>query len=108
MTTGFKRNADAAFGDALSPEERWGDHRLHVLARRRRRASLRELVRAKHLDEAIDLTKGAAGFEAPRSLIPDRRPDHRAGREFHPPVVSSRCRPCTTPRTSRSCCAGTT
>ena len=56
-----------SFGDALR-RAALGAHRLHLLARRRRRArTTRRCSCAKHVDETIDLAKGAALFDRRRA-----------------------------------------
>jgi mono/diheme cytochrome c family protein len=89
MTTGLNGTPMPAFGDALKPEDRWaitdymyslgGDDEPHYA----------NLITAKHVDDPIDLTKGAAAFEkAPAARIPIVGQIMEPGREFHPPVVS--------------------
>jgi len=89
MTTGLNGTPMPAFGDALKPEERWAitDYMYSLGGDDDPRYA--NLVTAKHVDDPIDLAKGAAAFEkAPVARVPLVGQIMEPGREFHPPVVS--------------------
>ena len=66
-----------------------GDHGLHRLAVGDERARLHQLVIAKHVDDPIDLAKGAASFAAaPAARFPIIGQITEPVREFHPPTTS--------------------
>jgi DMSO reductase family type II enzyme heme b subunit len=89
MTTGFNGTPMPAFGDALSPEERWAITDYMYSLGESDEPHYASLVSARHLDEPIDVTKGAAAFAgAPVARFPIVGQVTEPGREFHPPVVS--------------------
>jgi mono/diheme cytochrome c family protein len=89
MTTGLNGTPMPAFGDALKPEERWAITDYMVSLGDGDEPHYANLVTAKHVDDAIDLAKGAAAFEkAPVARLPVVGQIMEPGREFHPPVVS--------------------
>jgi mono/diheme cytochrome c family protein len=89
MTTGLNGTPMPAFGDALKPEDRWAITDYMVSLGDGDDPKYATLVTAKHVDEAIDLAKGAAAFEkAPVSRLPIVGQIMEPGREFHPPVAS--------------------
>jgi mono/diheme cytochrome c family protein len=89
MTTGLNGTPMPAFGDALKPEERWAITDYIYSLSGSDEPGYATLVTAKHVDEAIDLVKGAAAFgAAPVARIPIVGQIMEPGREFHPPVVS--------------------
>jgi mono/diheme cytochrome c family protein len=89
MTTGLNGTPMPAFGDALKPEERWAITDYIYSLSGSDEPGYATLVTAKHVDEAIDLAKGAAAFgAAPVARIPIVGQIMEPGREFHPPVVS--------------------
>lgn len=89
MTTGLNGTPMPAFGDALKPEERWAITDYMVSLGDGDEPGYATLVTAKHVDEPIDLGKGAAAFAtAPAARLPIVGQIMEPGREFHPPVVS--------------------
>jgi DMSO reductase family type II enzyme heme b subunit len=89
MTTGMNGTPMPAFGDALKPEERWAITDYMVSLGDGDEPGYATLVTAKHVDDAIDLAKGAAAFAvAPVARLPIVGQIMEPGREFHPPVVS--------------------
>ena len=89
MTTGLNGTPMPAFGDALKPEERWAITDYMVSLGDGDEPRYANLVTAKHVDDPIDLAKGAAAFEkAPVARLPIVGQIMEPGREFHPPVTS--------------------
>jgi DMSO reductase family type II enzyme heme b subunit len=89
MTTGLNGTPMPAFGDALKPEDRWAITDYIYSLAPSDDPGYATLVTAKHVDDAIDTSKGAAIFEtAPMARIPIVGQIMEPGREFHPPVVS--------------------
>ncbi len=89
MTTGLNGTPMPAFGDALKPEDRWAITDYMVSLGDGDEPHYANLVTAKHVDDPIDLAKGAAAFEkAPVARFPIVGQIMEPGREFHPPVVS--------------------
>jgi cytochrome c oxidase cbb3-type subunit 2 len=89
MTTGLNGTPMPAFGDALTDEARWSITDYMVSLGDGDEPRYANLVTAHHVDEAIDLAKGAAAFEkAPVARLPVVGQIMEPGREFHPPVVS--------------------
>jgi mono/diheme cytochrome c family protein len=89
MTTGLNGTPMPAFGDALKPEERWAITDYMYSLGSGDEPNYTNLITAKHVDDPIDLGKGAAAFEkAPAARIPIVGQIMEPGREFHPPVVS--------------------
>jgi mono/diheme cytochrome c family protein len=89
MTTGLNGTPMPAFGDALKPEERWAITDYMVSLGDGEDPRYANLITAKHVDDAIDLAKGAAAFAtAPVARLPIVGQIMEPGREFHPPVVS--------------------
>jgi mono/diheme cytochrome c family protein len=89
MTTGLNGTPMPAFGDALKPEERWAITDYIYSLAGSDEPGYATLVTAKHVDEPVDLAKGAAAFaNAPVARLPIVGQIMEPGREFHPPVVS--------------------
>ena len=89
MTTGLNGTPMPAFGDALKPDERWAITDYMVSLGDGEDPRYANLITAKHVDDAIDLAKGAAAFAtAPVARLPIVGQIMEPGREFHPPVVS--------------------
>jgi mono/diheme cytochrome c family protein len=89
MTTGLNGTPMPAFGDALKPEERWAITDYMVSLGDGDEPGYATLITAKHVDEAIDLAKGAAAFAAaPVARLPIVGQIMEPGREFHPPAAS--------------------
>ena len=73
MTTGLNGTPMPAFGDALKPEERWAITDYMYSLGDGDDPHYANLITAKHVDDPIDLAKGAAAFEkAPVARIPIR------------------------------------
>ena len=79
MSTGFNGTPMPSFLDALKPEQRWAITDFIVSLSGSSGPGYTNLVVAKHVQDPIDLAKGAASF-AVRSGRPlsDRRADHGA------------------------------
>jgi mono/diheme cytochrome c family protein len=91
MTTGLNGTPMPAFGEALSDEARWAITDYMYSLGESDEARYANIVTAKHVDDPIDLGKGAAAFEnAPAALFPVVGQIMEPGREFHPPVASLR------------------
>ena len=89
MTTGLNGTPMPAFGDALKPEARWAITDYMYSLGDGDAPGYATLVTAHHVNDAIDLAKGAAAFEkAPVARLPIVGQIMEPGREFHPPVVS--------------------
>ena len=89
MTTGLNGTPMPAFGDALKDDQRWAITDYIYSLGGTDEPGYATLVRAKHVDDPIDLAKGAAAFEkAPVARLPIVGQIMEPGREFHPPVVS--------------------
>jgi len=89
MTTGLNGTPMPAFGDALKDEQRWAITDYIYSLGGADEPGYANLVTAKHVDDPIDLAKGAAAFEkAPVARLPIVGQIMEPAREFHPPVVS--------------------
>jgi mono/diheme cytochrome c family protein len=89
MTTGLNGTPMPAFGDALKPEERWAITDYMVSLGDGDEPGYTNLITAKHVDDTIDLAKGAASFAtAPVARLAIVGQIMEPGREFHPPVAS--------------------
>ncbi len=92
MSTGLNGTPMPGFGDdALKPEQRWAiTDFIDALSGSSGRANYANLVVAKHVQDPIDLAKGAAGFAAaPASRLPIVGQIMEPGRSFHPPATSA-------------------
>ena len=79
MSTGFNGTPMPSFLDALTPEQRWAITDFIVSLSGSSGPGYSNLVVAKHVQDPIDLAKGAANFEsAPVGPLSDRRADHGA------------------------------
>ncbi|HZN54582.1 MAG TPA: c-type cytochrome [Candidatus Polarisedimenticolaceae bacterium] len=89
MTTGLNGTPMPAFGDALTAEQRWAITDYMYSLGDGDAPGYATLIHAHHVDDPIDVAKGAAAFEG---IAPARIPIvgqiMEPGREFHPPVVS--------------------
>ena len=93
MTTGINGTPMPAFGDALKPEERWAITDYMYSLGESDHPSYANLIHVKHVDDPIDVAKGAASFEGvPPARLPIFGQITEPGREFHPPVVSVEAR----------------
>ncbi len=89
MTTGLNGTPMPAFGDALKPEERWAITDYIYSLGDGAKPGYANLVSAKHVDDPIDLAKGAAAFGSARvARLAIVGQIMEPGREFHPPVAS--------------------
>ena len=89
MTTGLNGTPMPAFGDALTDEARWAITDYMYSLGDGDEPHYANLVTAHHVDDPIDLAKGAAAFEkAPVARFPIVGQIMEPGREFHPPVAS--------------------
>ena len=89
MTTGFNGTPMPAFGEALTAEDRWAITDYMYSLGESDEPGYASLVSAKHLDDAIDLTKGAAAFEGAKAArFPIVGQIMEPGRQFHPAAVS--------------------
>jgi len=89
MTTGLNGTPMPAFGDALTPEQRWAITDYVYSLGDGDAPGYATLIHARHVDDPIDMTKGAAAFASvPAARIPIVGQIMEPGREFHPPVVS--------------------
>jgi mono/diheme cytochrome c family protein len=91
MTTGFNGTPMPAFGDALPAEHRWAITDYIDSLSGGGQPGYTNLVIAKHVEDQIDLSKGAASFEsAPAARFPIIGQIMEPGRAFHPPATSVR------------------
>ena len=89
MSTGFNGTPMPSFLDALTPEQRWAITDFIVSLSGSNGPGYTNLVVAKHVQDPIDLAKGAASFEsAPVARFPIIGQIMEPGRAFHPPATS--------------------
>ena len=90
MTTGFNGTPMPGFlDDALPPEQRWAITDFIVSLSGANGPGYTNIVVARHADEAIDLAKGAASFEAaPVARFPIVGQIMEPVRAFHPSATS--------------------
>jgi mono/diheme cytochrome c family protein len=89
MSTGFNGTPMPAFVDALTPEQRWAITDYIVSLSGSDGPGYTNLVIAKHVQDPIDLGKGAASFaSAPAARFPIVGQIMEPGRAFHPPATS--------------------
>ena len=89
MTTGFNGTPMPGFLDALTPEQRWAITDYIASLSGSDGPGYTNLVVAKHAQEPIDLSRGAASFEsAPVARFPIIGQIMEPGRAFHPPTTS--------------------
>ena len=89
MTTGFNGTPMPGFLDALTPEQRWAITDYIVSLSGSDGPGYTNLVVARHVQDPIDLSKGAAMFEpAPVARFPIVGQIMEPGRSFHPPTTS--------------------
>jgi mono/diheme cytochrome c family protein len=89
MSTGFNGTPMPAFSDALQPEQRWAITDFIVSLSGSDGPGYTNLVVARHVQDPIDLTKGAASFESARvARFPIIGQIMEPGRAFHPPATS--------------------
>jgi mono/diheme cytochrome c family protein len=89
MSTGLNGTPMPSFTDALTPEQRWAITDYIVSLSGTDGPGYTNLVVAKPVLDPIDLTKGAASFEAaPVARFPILGQITEPGRSFHPPATS--------------------
>ncbi|MDQ3346850.1 MAG: c-type cytochrome, partial [Acidobacteriota bacterium] len=89
MTTGFNGTPMPGFLDAQTPEQRWAITDYIVSLSGKNGPAYTNLVVARHVQDPIDLTKGAASFgSAPAARFPIVGQIMEPGRAFHPPTTS--------------------
>jgi cbb3-type cytochrome c oxidase subunit III len=92
MSTGFNGTPMPSFSDSLTPEQRWAitDYIVSLSGRGDNEGpGYTNLVRARHVQNKIDLAKGAANFaDAPVARFPIVGQIMEPGRAFHPSATS--------------------
>jgi cytochrome c len=89
MSTGFNGTPMPTFLDALTPEQRWAITDFIVSLSEAEGPGYSNLVVAKHVQDPIDVAKGAASFaSAPAVRFPIVGQIMEPGRAFHPPAAS--------------------
>jgi cytochrome c len=89
MSTGFNGTPMPSFLDALTPEQRWAITDFIVSLSGSNGPGYANLVIAKHVQDPIDLKKGAASFgSAPVARFPIIGQIMEPVRAFHPPTTS--------------------
>lgn len=89
MSTGFNGTPMPAFVDGLTPEQRWAITDYIVSLSGSDGPGYTNLVVARHVQDPIDLAKGAASFaSAPAARLPIVGQIMEPGRAFHPPATS--------------------
>ena len=89
MSTGLNGTPMPSFLEALTPEQRWAITDFIVSLSGGGGPGYTNLVIAKHVQERIDLAKGAASFAAaPMARFPIVGQIMEPGRAFHPPATS--------------------
>ena len=89
MSTGLNGTPMPSFTDALKPEQRWAITDFIASLSGSTGPGYANLVVAKHVDDPIDLTKGAASFSAaPVARFPVVGQIMEPGRAFHPRATS--------------------
>ena len=92
MSTGLNGTPMPGFGDdALKPEQKWAiTDFIDSLSSTNGQPGYSNLVVAKHVQDPIDLAKGAANFtSAPVARFPIVGQIMEPGRSFHPPATSA-------------------
>ena len=89
MSTGLNGTPMPSFADSLTPEQRWAITDYIVSLSATSGPAYTNIVVVKHVDDAIDLAKGAASFaSAPVARFPIVGQITEPVREFHPPATS--------------------
>jgi hypothetical protein len=89
MSTGLNGTPMPSFADALKPEQRWAITDFIASLSASIGPGYAGVLIAKHVDDPIDLAKGAASFEAARvARFPIIGQITEPVREFHPPATS--------------------
>jgi mono/diheme cytochrome c family protein len=89
MSTGLNGTPMPSFSDSLTPEQRWAITDFIVSLSGSSGPGYTNVVIARHVDDQIDLAKGAASFaSAPEAHFPIIGQITEPVREFHPPATS--------------------
>ncbi len=89
MSTGFNGTPMPGFVDAQTPEQLWAITDYIVFLSGESGPAYTNLVVARHVQDPIDLAKGAASFaSAPAARFPIVGQIMEPGRAFHPPTTS--------------------
>jgi mono/diheme cytochrome c family protein len=89
LSTGFNGTPMPSFADSLKPEQRWAITDYITSLSGTDGPGYTNLVIAKHVDDPVDLARGAAAFaSAPVARFPIIGQITEPVREFHPPVSS--------------------
>jgi mono/diheme cytochrome c family protein len=89
MSTGFNGTPMPSFADSLTPEQRWAITDFIASLSGPNGPGYTNLVVARHVEDPIDLAKGAASFaSAPPASFPIIGQITEPVREFHPPATS--------------------
>ena len=89
LSTGLNGTPMASFLEALQPEQRWAIADYIVSLSGSNEPGYSNLVVAKHVQDPIDLAKGAANFTSvPVARFPIVGQIMEPGRAFHPPATS--------------------
>jgi mono/diheme cytochrome c family protein len=89
MSTGLNGTPMPSFADALNPEQRWAITDFIDSLSGSEGPGYTNLVIARHVDDPIDLARGAANFESARvARFPIIGQITEPGRAFHPPATS--------------------
>jgi mono/diheme cytochrome c family protein len=89
LSTGLNGSPMPSFLEALTPEQRWAVTDYIVSLSGTGGPGYSNLVVAKHVQDPIDVSKGAAGFaSAPVARFPIVGQIMEPGRSFHPPATS--------------------
>jgi mono/diheme cytochrome c family protein len=89
MSTGLNGTPMPSFADALQPEQRWAITDFIESLSGGGGPGYNNLAIAKHVDDPIDVAKGAATFASARvARFPIIGQITEPGREFHPPATS--------------------
>jgi mono/diheme cytochrome c family protein len=89
MSTGLNGTPMPSFADALKDDQRWAITNFIDSLSSGNGPGYTNLVIAKHVDDPIDLSKGAANFESARiARFPIIGQITEPVREFHPPTTS--------------------
>ena len=89
LSTGLNGTPMPSFADSLTPEQRWAIADYITSLSGTNGPGYANLVVAKHVDEPVDLSKGAASFaSAVAARFPIVGQITEPVREFHPPATS--------------------
>jgi mono/diheme cytochrome c family protein len=89
LSTGLNGTPMPSFADSLTPEQRWAITDFIASLSGTTGPGYTNIVIAKHVEDPIDLAKGAASFDsAPVARFPIIGQITEPVREFHPPATS--------------------